>query len=89
MRTVGHLKFAYVKFDILKMTQNPEDDTIKMRWRIKGISGLKVILMFWKFKLFQLQEAIEGQEAWVHHRDFLSNDFSIKKKKVVYIIQTF
>jgi hypothetical protein len=42
LRTVGHLKFAYVKFDILKITMHPEDGTVKIRWRIKGISGLKV-----------------------------------------------
>lgn len=42
LRTVGHLKFAYVKFEILKITMHSEDDTVKIRWRIKGISGLKV-----------------------------------------------
>lgn len=43
LRTVGHLKFAYVKFEILKITMHPEDDTVKIRWRIRGISGLKVV----------------------------------------------
>lgn len=42
LRTVGHLKFAYVKFEILKITSHPEDGTIKIRWRIRGISGLRV-----------------------------------------------
>lgn len=45
LRTIGHLKFAYVKFDILKITSHPEDGTVKVRWRIRGISGIKVILM--------------------------------------------
>lgn len=45
LRTVGHLKFAYVKFEILKITMHPEDDTVKIRWRIRGISGLKVSLV--------------------------------------------
>lgn len=42
LRTVGHLKFAFVKFEILKMTKHPEDGTVRVRWRIKGLSGLKV-----------------------------------------------
>jgi hypothetical protein len=42
LRLVGHLRFAYVKFDLLKITSHPEDSTIRVRWRIRGISGLKV-----------------------------------------------
>lgn len=64
LRTVGHLKFAYVKFEVLKITKHPEDYTVKVRWRIRGISAMKVMLNFWKFKLWKLKEVFEGQEAW-------------------------
>ncbi|XP_045508818.1 uncharacterized protein LOC123704464 [Colias croceus] len=64
LRTVGHIKFAYVKFEVLKITAHPEDSTIKMRWRISGISGLKVFFMFWKYKLWNLKEAFRDQEMW-------------------------
>jgi Uncharacterized conserved protein (DUF2358) len=64
LRTVGHIKFAYVKFEVLKITKNPEDNTVRVRWRIRGISALKVMLNFWKFKLWKLKEVFEGQEAW-------------------------
>lgn len=64
LRTVGHLKFAYVKFEILKITMHPEDSTIKVRWRIRGISALKVMLTFWKYKLWKLKEVFEDQESW-------------------------
>lgn len=64
MRTVGHLKYAYVKFEVLKITKHPEDNTVKVRWRVRGISALKVMLNFWKFKLWKLKEIFEGQEAW-------------------------
>lgn len=64
LRTVGHLKFAYVKFDILKITMHPEDGTVRIRWRIRGISGLKVFISFWKFKVWKLKEAMEHQESW-------------------------
>lgn len=29
LRTVGHIKFAYVNFEILKITAHPEDSSIK------------------------------------------------------------
>lgn len=64
LRTVGHLKFAYVKFDILKITAHPEDSSIKLRWRVNGISGFKVFFMFWKYKLWDLKEAFKDQELW-------------------------
>nr|XP_049698792.1 uncharacterized protein LOC110374652 [Helicoverpa armigera] len=64
LRTVGHLKFAYVKLEVMKITAHPEDSSIKMRWRIKGISGLKVFFMFWKYKLWNMKEVFQDQELW-------------------------
>ncbi|KAJ8734330.1 hypothetical protein PYW07_014881 [Mythimna separata] len=64
LRTVGHLKFAYVKLEVMKITAHPEDSSIKMRWRIKGISGLKVFFMFWKYKLWNMKEVFKDQELW-------------------------
>lgn len=66
LRLIGHIKYAYVKFDILKITKHPEDGTIKIRWRIKGISGFKVFMKFWKFRLWGLEEVIkENSEKYV------------------------
>ncbi|VVC24201.1 Hypothetical protein CINCED_3A004961 [Cinara cedri] len=59
LRLMGHIKYAFVKFDILKITKHPEDGTIKVRWRIKGITGMKVFLKFWKFKLWNLEQVIK------------------------------
>ncbi|XP_047536365.1 uncharacterized protein LOC125070511 [Vanessa atalanta] len=64
LRTVAHIKFAYVNFEILKITAHPEDSSIRMRWRIRGISGLKVFFMFWKYKLWNLKEVFQDQELW-------------------------
>jgi len=50
LRFVGHLKFAYVKMDILKLTKHTEDGTIRVRWRIKGVSTLRAMFQFWKFR---------------------------------------
>lgn len=63
LRTVGHLKYAYVKFEILKITQNPEDSSVKVRWRIRGISGIKVMVMFWKYKLWNMNEIFDKTES--------------------------
>lgn len=45
LRTVGHIKFAYVKFEVLKITMDPDDNTVKIRWRVRGISAMKVSRM--------------------------------------------
>ncbi|KAH8402261.1 hypothetical protein KR009_010881 [Drosophila setifemur] len=64
LRTVGHLKYAYVKFEVLKITKHPDDYSVRIRWRVRGISGLKVMFQFWKYKLWQLKEVLKDQEAW-------------------------
>lgn len=64
LRTVGHFKFAYVKFDILKMTQHPEDGTVRIRWRIRGISTAKVMLKFWKFKFWKIKDSFDQVANW-------------------------
>ncbi|XP_055584955.1 uncharacterized protein C6orf136 homolog [Uranotaenia lowii] len=64
LRTVGHLKYAYVSFDILKITKHPEEGTVKIRWRVKGISAARVMFTFWRYKLWKLKEILNETEAW-------------------------
>lgn len=64
LRTVGHLRFAYVKLEVMKITAHPEDSTIKMRWRVRGISGLKIFFTFWKYKLWDMKQVFKDQELW-------------------------
>ncbi|CAG9770368.1 unnamed protein product [Ceutorhynchus assimilis] len=64
LRTVGHFKFAYVKFEILKITQHPEDGTVRIRWTIRGISALKVMFHFWKVKVWKYREMINHTVQW-------------------------
>lgn len=63
LRTVGHLKYAYVKLEVLKITQHPEDSTIKVRWRVRGVSGLTVMLKFWKYKVWDLKNILEKADT--------------------------
>lgn len=42
----GHIRFMYVKLDVLKITSHPEDGTVKVRWKI---SVLRVSLSAFVF----------------------------------------
>ncbi|XP_076275546.1 uncharacterized protein LOC143206748 [Rhynchophorus ferrugineus] len=64
LRTVGHIKFAYVKFEVLKITQHPEEGTVKVRWRIRGISALKIMFQFWRYKLWEWKQLFEKSDSW-------------------------
>lgn len=62
VRTIGHLKYAYVKMDVLKITMHTQDNTIRVRWRINGISGVKILFSFWRYKFWKIREAFKEQE---------------------------
>ncbi|XP_011304356.1 uncharacterized protein C6orf136 homolog [Fopius arisanus] len=64
LRTSAHVMYAYVKFDILKITMHPDEGTVKVRWRIRGLSGLKVFAMFWKLKILKISESMRALESW-------------------------
>ncbi|KAF5305498.1 hypothetical protein FQA39_LY01589 [Lamprigera yunnana] len=64
LRTLGHLKYGYVSFEILKITQHPEDSTVKVRWTIRGVSGLQVMFIFWKYKLWNYKEIFKKADTW-------------------------
>lgn len=65
LRMIGHIKFAHVKFQVIKITMHSDDGTVKVRWRIRGVSGLKVFSMFWKYKFWKIQDSIDSNhEIW-------------------------
>ncbi|XP_017887301.1 uncharacterized protein C6orf136 homolog isoform X2 [Ceratina calcarata] len=84
LKLVGHLKYAYIKLNILKMTMHPEDSSIKVRWRIVGISGTRVFLTFWKFKVWNVKEQINDTSAWYDGFStfYINNDGKIFKHVV-------
>lgn len=59
LKIFGHMKFAYVKFDIVKITMHTEDATVKVRWRIRGITSMQMIKVLWKYKIWNINEAIK------------------------------
>ncbi|KAK0179298.1 hypothetical protein PV327_005063 [Microctonus hyperodae] len=64
LRVGGHVLYAYVKFEVLKITIHPEDNTVKVRWRIRGLSSLKVLVQFWKIKVTNFTESLKQLETW-------------------------
>lgn len=65
LKIVGHLKYAFVELQVIKLTTHHSEGTIKVRWRIKGLSGFKVFINFWKYKVWNLKDsAMKDVEAW-------------------------
>ncbi|XP_076628082.1 uncharacterized protein LOC143345133 [Colletes latitarsis] len=84
LKIVGHIKFAYVKFDILKITMHPEDSSIKVRWRIIGITGTHIFLQFWRLKIWKMKQHIRDQQSWYDGFStfYVNNDGKIFKHVV-------
>lgn len=64
VRILGHLRYAHVRLEVLKMTTHKEDGTVRVRWRIVGISGLRALFMFWKFRIWEWQKMISQEAEW-------------------------
>ncbi|KOC65962.1 Uncharacterized protein WH47_12761 [Habropoda laboriosa] len=84
LKIIGHLKYAYIKLDVLKMTIHPEDNSIKVRWRIVGISGTRIFLTFWKFKVWNVKDNIQHTSSWYDGFStfYVNNDGKIFKHVV-------
>lgn len=63
VRILGHLKYAHVKMEIFKMTQHPEDGTVRVRWRVIGMPGLRILLMMFRF--WEWKKLLNKQADWV------------------------
>ena len=38
-----------------------QDNTVRVRWRINGLSGMKIFMSFWKFKPWKIRESVKEQ----------------------------
>lgn len=65
LRVWGHLNYAFVKIEILKITKHTEDSTIKVRWRIVGTAGTRVIFTFWRYKIGDIKRLITEPDTWM------------------------
>lgn len=84
LKIISHIRFAYIKCNILKITMHPEDSTIKVRWRIEGVSGTNIFLSFWKINVFNLRESIQNKAKWYDGFSifYVNNDGKIFKHVV-------
>ena len=55
IRIIGHFKYVQVTLLIVKITSHPEEGTIKVRWRIAGLSNTKA-LSFWRYRPGKFKE---------------------------------
>lgn len=44
LKMYAYMRFAYVRFQVLKITKHPEEGAIKCRWRIVGAGGFRVCI---------------------------------------------
>lgn len=65
IRVLGHLRYAHVKLEVLKITHHFEDGTIRVRWRIKGVSGLRALFFFWNFRVWEWKEMMKNESEWI------------------------
>ncbi|XP_031628072.1 uncharacterized protein C6orf136 homolog [Contarinia nasturtii] len=66
LRLWGHFFYAYVKMDVLKITQHTEDSSIKIRWRISGITGYRILFKMLQFRVWDPKKMIEQhQKVWI------------------------
>jgi hypothetical protein len=60
-----HYKFSHAKLVILKTTNDELDGTIKVRWRIKGVRGIKSMIQPWSIKIWKPKHSINTQVEYV------------------------
>ena len=47
-KAAAHLMYSFVKMNVLKITEHPDDCTVRVRWQIVTVPGMLPYLMFWR-----------------------------------------
>jgi len=64
MKIVCHFRFVYVRFNILSITEHPEDSTIRVRWRIVGMGMFKMLLKYIPEKMWVRGNMDKASATW-------------------------
>jgi len=64
LKIVAHIKFAYVRPQILSMTLHTEDNTIKVAWRIVGLGLARMVLRYIPDKLYNRANMDKAAVSW-------------------------
>lgn len=59
-----HMRFVYVRFNILNVTEHPEDGTIRVRWRIAGMGAIKMVVKYIPAKMWQRGSMDRAADTW-------------------------
>ena len=46
LKIVGHIKFVYVRPKIISLTKHPEDNTIRVTWKLVGLSITRMVVRY-------------------------------------------
>jgi hypothetical protein len=61
-------KFSHAKLQLLKITHDEQEGTIKVRWRINGVRAAKTFFQPWKIKIWNVKETFkqnDNEENWI------------------------
>jgi len=64
MKIYCHMRFVYVRFNILKVTEHPEDGTIRVRWRISGMGALKMAIKYIPHQMWKRGNMDKAADSW-------------------------
>lgn len=64
VRILAHIKFVYVRFQILKLTKHPEDGTIRVRWRIAGLGVMRLALRYIPDQMWKRGNMDKAAPSW-------------------------
>lgn len=64
VKLIAHIKFVYVRFDILNISKHPEDSTIRIRWRIAGLGTLRMVWRYFPDKLWRRGNMNKKAPTW-------------------------
>lgn len=64
MKITAHIRFVYVRFHILNITKNPEQNTIKIRWRIVGLGMVRLIFRYFPDRLWMRGNMDTYSPSW-------------------------
>jgi len=63
-RTLAHLKFVYVRFHVINLSIHPEDNTIRIRWRVAGLGVMRMVVRFIPDKMWRRGSMDDAAPTW-------------------------
>jgi hypothetical protein len=55
-----NVKFSNAVIQLLKVTHDEDEGTVKVRWRMRGLRGMKIFTP-WKIKIWDLKDSVNTE----------------------------